>query len=260
MTGAQSGGGSNASSAKEREGGEEAEKEDGHTVSRGESQRRARDDDRSAAASWSRSCFFIVVVVCALDSFATSVAPTAFPILRQPRPVGSPTTLAATRFGVRERALFGINEKSPLLWRLAAANLLRDGLRVTRLTHSLEGAGFHRTVHMQAEVTWRSMGDGSSSSLGGGCQLAMVLWLPSNLFADRFELEGEMLRRNRRGSRSNRRGDAKANETPPRRRTAAAEESSSAEVFEDAVLIGGKAAPDCNASVLAVVVPARVSR
>ena len=62
-------------------------------------------------------------------------------------------------------------ERWPVLWRANLLNLLRDGLRVTRLTHSLEGRGFHRAVHVRAEVTWRST---RMPPPPGRCQLAMV--------------------------------------------------------------------------------------
>jgi hypothetical protein len=204
----------------------------------------------------------------------------ALPILRAPRPRGAPTTLAAARFGVDERALFPAQIPPPFnaaegkggkggreggrtnpltsLWRHAmGARRAGDGLRVTQLAHSLEGEGFHRTVHIRAEVSWRGAlapvmaypgwagserveGSPAGESARVRCQLAVVLLLPSTLYADRFELEGEMLRRNRRDGR----GGA----------AAAGHAQRSAEVFEDAFLIGEKAAPDCNASVLAVTV------
>lgn len=74
------------------------------------------------------------------------------------------------------------------------------------------------------------------------CRLAVVLRLPANVYADRYELEAETARSNARAEAD---GRARAFD---------------AVVFEDAFVIGEKAAHECNASVVALIAPGVVTR
>ena len=99
-----------------------------------------------------------------------------------------------------------------------------DRAAVTSMSFELIGRGFHRTARIVADVSWRGF------AAARDCEAAFVLDLHENLYADKFELE----------ARAKRRSPGHA-----------------FHVFEDAYVISEKAAPDCNRSVLAAVVPAR---
>ena len=120
--------------------------------------------------------------------------------------------------GARAAAHFGVPEKS--LFGSAST----DRAAVTSVSFELIGRGFHRTARIVADVSWRGF------AAARDCEAAFVLDLHENLYADKFELE----------ARAKRRGPGHA-----------------FHVFEDAYVISEKAAPDCNRSVLAAVVPAR---
>lgn len=118
----------------------------------------------------------------------------------------------------RAAAHFGVPEKSLF----GSASTHRAA--VTSMSFELIGKGFHRTARVVADVSWRGF------AAARDCEAAFALDLHENLYADKFELE----------ARAKRRGPGHA-----------------FHVFEDSYVISEKAAPDCNRSILAVVVPAR---
>ena len=123
--------------------------------------------------------------------------------------------------GARAAAYLGASEAS-----IFDASATGDGFaRVSRLAHELTGEGFHREV--RSAVRLELLAPAPSAAR---CEVALAFHLPANLFADLFELERLIPRRAGPGA--------------------------SVLVFEDAFLIGERTAPECNASALAIILPA----
>jgi hypothetical protein len=146
---------------------------------------------------------------------------TALPILRAPRPVVDPVEAASVHFGVSLKSSFG--GSSP---RRKPDNKL--GATTTALTHRVEGSGFHRKVHV--EFTGELPVTLLPVVTEGKCFAVFVTQLDAHLYADRFELASLF--------RHKKNADAR--------------------VFERAFTISEKAAPECNASVVAVMTPITV--
>ena len=173
---------------------------------------------RGAGAGMGRPAGFARVALAALLACLATHRADALPILRAPRPAVDPKEAAAAHFGVPPRSLF---EGAP-----ASADASRTDAKVSLLTHTLHGSGFHRVVSVELEASLPARLFRVASY--AKCHAAFVTELDPHLYADRFEL------------------DAAAKRKGP---------GHAAAVFEDAFVISEKPASVCNSSVVAVTAP-----
>lgn len=173
---------------------------------------------RGAGAGMGRPAGFARVALAALLACLATHRADALPILRAPRPAVDPKEAAAAHFGVPPRSLF---EGAP-----ASADASRTDAKVSLLTHTLHGSGFHRVVSVELEASLPAHLFRVASY--AKCHAAFVTELDPHLYADRFEL------------------DAAAKRKGP---------GHAAAVFEDAFVISEKPASVCNSSVVAVTAP-----
>lgn len=175
---------------------------------------------RGAGAGMGRPAGFARVALAALLACLATHRADALPILRAPRPAVDPKEAAAAHFGVPPRSLF---EGAP-----ASADASRTDAKVSLLTHTLAGSGFHRVVSVELEASLPARLFRVASY--AKCHAAFVTELDPHLYADRFEL------------------DAAARRKGP---------GHAAAVFEDAFVISEKPASQCNSSVVAVTAPVK---
>ena len=173
---------------------------------------------RALGAGMGRPAGIARVALLALLACLTTHRADALPILRAPRPAVDPKEAAAAHFGVPPRSLF---EGAP-----ASADASRTDAKVSLLTHTLHGSGFHRVVSVELEASLPAHLFRVASY--AKCHAAFVTELDPHLYADRFEL------------------DAAAKRKGP---------GHAAAVFEDAFVISEKPASVCNSSVVAVTAP-----